>query len=513
MSLLLTIVMIFASVTTCFAEDQGSIDETVYALLNSNGEVNQIIVTDHIQKNKDLNEINVNSNLNNIQLLMTDADFVQEDKTLNLKSQESDIYLRGDSQEILPVETIITYYLDGKEISDGDLLGKSGHFKMIIEQINHEKRIIEVQGQDKEISLPFETALTITFDNDIFENVSISSGTIKDDGDMKVLVSVLTPGLLKDFDLKTDFLNDSVEIEADVEDFEMSSIYMTTICKLPEIDLSSLQSEILDVNDHVDEFSQAGQTLLEGSQNLNSGLQTYFGKQSEAFEAFDNYLQHDQKLLNSIIAFDQGFMDFTTALSLYTSGVSEILTGISSLSQVSPSLVEAMTGMEIGLKQVLVENESNGSLLAGFAQVKESVVKLDQGLQALNQASMTIAEKTPTLVGASDQLLVASNQLTSGASQLLAYNNNLSSAVDQLDQASQEILSGNQVFTSGVEAFKRDAIDRLVSEVDHSVKRIEDFQNRYDQTLAYVEDYTSFTGENNQLEGSLIFIMKTSAIK
>lgn len=514
-ALTLIVTMVLSMVVPVYGEEIiGTREETVYGLLNADGSTDKIIVTEHIQKDKTLETIELESNLENILLLMDSVDYKKDGKTLSFTTKESDIYFRGESKAALPVTTEIVYELDGEIKEVKDIVGKSGHLKVTIKQINHEKRIFEFNGESEELYLPFETAVVMNLDNDIYENVMTDYGMILDDGGMKVFTVVLTPGLEFLFDtLDSEYITDTVVIEAHVKDFKMSSIYMTTLCKLPSIDLSQVMGELSDVKGKVDEFSDAGSKLLSGTQQLKVGVDTYFGEQVTAFEQFNYYLSNDEKLLRSIVDFNSNFVDFDTALNLYTSGLAELLAGITDLSDLSPALSAGMTSLKAGLESFLPKNAQTANLFATVEQLNAGTKQLNAGLQKMKAGAVVISEKTEALTTASGTLKTGSNQLFNASSQLLGGNNKLVGGLSGLADASIQVTNGMNSLEVGVRQFKIDGIDTLVGEVESSLEKIEVFQSKYEALLEEVEKYNSFTGDVNHLESQLIFIMKTKSVK
>lgn len=499
-----------------YAEESvvGTREETVYGLLNANGSANQIIVTEHIQKDKDIKSLEVTSNLEDVSLLMDSVDFKEQNGSLSFTTDESDIYYRGISSETLPVTTEITYELDGKEVQSKDLAGQSGHLKMTIKQTNNEKRTIEFNGESADVYLPFESAIVVNMDNQKFENVTSDYGVIVDDGALKILTAVLTPGLeasFEEFDSK--YITDQVVLEADVTAVELSEIYMTTVCKLPNIDVDQVLDELSDVDSKVDEFSDAGTELVDGTSTLKTGVNTYFGKQEEAFVQFDSYLENDQKLLQSIIGFNNKFADFDTALKLYTTGVAELLSGITAMSDSSPALAAGMTSLKAGITQVLPKNAQTAVIFGTLDQLETGTIQLDAGLQQVKAGAAVLSEKTTLLTTASAQLKAGSEQLSGAAGQLADANKQLDAGVQALGDASVQVVEGVESLDSGMKQFKREGIDTLVAEIEKSLDNIELFEAKYEALLEEVEKYNSFTGKVTNLDNTLIFIMKANGIE
>ena len=66
------------------------------------------------------------------------------------ESNGSDIYYQGKSNEELPVSVKVTYYLDGKQISPDDLLGKSGKVKIRYDYTNNSSTSVKIDNENSE---------------------------------------------------------------------------------------------------------------------------------------------------------------------------------------------------------------------------------------------------------------------------------------------------------------------------------------------------------------------------
>ena len=73
------------------------------------------------------------------------------------ESNGSDIYYQQSNEE-LPVSVKVTYYLDGKQISPDDLLGKSGKVKIRYDYTNNSSTSVKIDNENSEVYTPFVMA-------------------------------------------------------------------------------------------------------------------------------------------------------------------------------------------------------------------------------------------------------------------------------------------------------------------------------------------------------------------
>lgn len=493
-----------------FAEDSfEEMEETVYGILDSSGSVEKVIVTEHVQKSQDT--LTIQTDLEEVEILMDDVDVTNTEHAITFNTSQSDLYFKGTSQKALPIETSITYTLDGKTIQPEDLAGQSGHLVMTIGQVNKETRTITVNGASQEVYLPFETALVMNMSNNHFENVTTTSGKLIDDGSVKVLTAVLVPGMAETLDLESDLLVDEITLEADVTDMTLGAIYMTTVCKLPEIDVSMYTEEINGLDSKVNDFKTAGTQLSDGIDDLQYGVMQYFTKQHQAFEGYNAFMAGNEQILKGIMQFSGSFTEFNSALNLYTSGVLDLIDNLELISSKVPALLQGLSAFQQGFEQA-VPVAAAPELHGGLTQLQGGLTALNDGLTALNSGAQTLKTKTNALTVASTQLNAAIEQLAGGAKQLDNKSEQLSTGIHQLDTASAQIQAGTTQYQAGVHTFKRDGIDALVTEVEGVLARVQEFENKYDVLKDLVAKYDHFATDN-EMDSRVIFIFKTDAIQ
>lgn len=514
LSMVMVLVILCTSILPVFAEEtQVSLEEVVYGILNADGTAKEIVVSQHILGH-DGEGVVLESSLTDVEPLMNDLNIEATDLGYALKSSKDELYLTGKSTNALPVTTEILYFLDDESISAKDIVGKSGHLKIVVRQENTSQVEVVVDEEKHMFFLPFETALVTNVSNEMFKNVSISSGKIIDDGHTKIISAVLSPGFKENFEMEaSDVIVDQVTIEADVEALTLNAFYMTTVCKLPEIDFDALSGNFTDAFDKVDEFESASETLLQGSKDLNAGTSNFFGKQTEALNAFDAYLNKDQMMLKSILEFNGGVSGFNTAFNLYTTGVLDFIKGVESLSAGSTNVDAGLKGFRSQLAQAMPESEATAPLYQGLDQLIAGMTQLDQGLKAAEQGGSVLKEKTLQLMAASSQLEESNGKLKAGANQLLAANQQITPVISQLRAGANTYVSGVTSFNQGVAQFKTQGVDMLIEEVETAFVKVEMFKGKYKILKELADDYNSYSNTNSDMDGSVIFVLKTEALK
>lgn len=181
----------------------------------------------------------------------------------------------------------LTYYLDGEKVKPSELKGKSGHLKITVDYKNNEKKTVDVDGKQTEVYTPFVMMTGMILPNETFSNVTIDNGKIVSDGNKNIVLGFGMPGLKDSLNLSDDVTDkvtipESLNIEADVTDFTMSSTYTVAMSDLLDdvdmdsiVDVDSLQDSLDELEDAALELVSGSDTLADGAGTLADGVNSY----------------------------------------------------------------------------------------------------------------------------------------------------------------------------------------------------------------------------------------------
>ena len=150
-------------------EDEEIKDKTVSVWLNSEDNI--------VGRDK--------TNLKNIKNLKTDEKIKDEEGYINWEENKKDIYYQGKSEEELPVDIVVEYYLDGQKTTNKELDGKSGHLKIVLSAENNKYVIKNIGGKNMKVYAPFTVVSAMSFSQDIASNIETSDSKVAKDGKMK----------------------------------------------------------------------------------------------------------------------------------------------------------------------------------------------------------------------------------------------------------------------------------------------------------------------------------------
>ena len=260
--------------------------ETVYAVMNGDGSIKSTTVSEHLYSAAGLANVTDKTTLTDIQNTESDAEFTQNGEELVWNTNDTDVYYKGNTDKALPIDVKVTYALDGQEAALEDIIGKSGHLTVTVNLKNNETGTVNVNGKDRTIVTPLITAVGVILGGDA-SNVTAEHGMIESAAKSSVAAFVTLPGvkdslsgLLPDeVDSIEDYLQDTVTVEADVEDFTCPQVMVACATSTAALGTDNVfdLSSINDLTDGINQLNDAMSQLMDGASQLVDGTSQLAG--------------------------------------------------------------------------------------------------------------------------------------------------------------------------------------------------------------------------------------------
>ena len=260
--------------------------ETVYAVMNGDGSIKSTTVSEHLYSASGLANVTDKTTLTDIQNTESDAEFTQNGEELVWNTNDTDVYYKGNTDKALPIDVKVTYALDGQEAALEDIIGKSGHLTVTVNLKNNETGTVNVNGKDRTIVTPLITAVGVILGGDA-SNMTAEHGMIESAAKSSVAAFVTLPGvkdslsgLLPDeVDSIEDYLQDTVTVEADVEDFTCPQVMVACATSTAALGTSNVfdLSSINDLTDGINQLNDAMSQLMDGASQLVDGTSQLAG--------------------------------------------------------------------------------------------------------------------------------------------------------------------------------------------------------------------------------------------
>ena len=427
----------------------------------------------------------------------------------------STLYAGDDT---LPYNLKITYTLDGNPISATELAGKSGHVKISYEY----ESVATYQGKN----VPFVAMTTLGLDSQKFTNIRLTNAKIIDEENMLIL-GYGVAGI--NANLGTDFLPEGFTIEADVNNFALSTSYtVLTDELLADLDVSALTAVdglISSVNQLVDGANQlvSGSTALangaaelttgvkrlwDGEKTLQSGVYALadgISSASDGAEALENGLSQitaNNDALNSGAA-----QIFDGILGTINETVADLLSPLAPLGIKAPELTRENYASSIDnlitrIKDSILPSRITDPIIEKLTAVKDKLAGIETfcvGLQAYTDGVAAAAAGSTELSNGLSTIESKMPELTSGMTLI-------TSGTETLYYGAVELTSGANRLSDGINTFKTEGIDRLANFANQNLTAFTDSARR---TVSAARSYHDFGHTNAK---SVKFIVKTAQI-
>lgn len=290
--------------------------ETVYAVMNGDGSIKSTTVSEHLYSASGLSGVTDKTTLTDIQNTESDAEFTQNGEELVWNTEDTDVYYKGNTDKALPIDVKVTYALDGQEAALEDIIGKSGHLTVTVNLKNNETDTVNVNGKDRTIVTPLITAVGVILGGNA-SNVTAEHGMVESAAKSSVAAFVTLPGvkdslsgLLPDeVDSIEDYLQDTVTVEADVEDFTCPQVMVACATSTAALGTSNVfdLSSINDLTDGINQLNDAMSQLMDGASQLVDGT-------SQLANGVLALLDGANTLNNGAAALDDGLGQLTNGL-------------------------------------------------------------------------------------------------------------------------------------------------------------------------------------------------------
>lgn len=503
--------------------------ETVYSVLNSDGSISDTIVSSWLHDEDGINNIKETLNLTDVKNIKSNEKPSKDGNTYTWNAKGNDVYYEGTGTKQLPVSVKLRYELDGQEMSAKDMEGKSGHLKLTISFTNNYSEVKNINGKSIVIHPSYLAGGMLNMSTGNFTNVKCESGKIVNDGTNEMLAFANIPGLnetLKSAGL--DKVNnqlgisDDVTVEADVNNFDLSSIM---VGMTNEIDLASELGEIGSVSeltDGINQLIEADDQLIDGSKQLYDGTTQL----KEGIAPLSSAYPQIETLTNAFDQLHDGTTTLSTGLNQYTAGVDQLnvvskqnlyklsmgattlntsLNNKESKSQLN-QLVQGSQALDAGIQNLNEQVNGDDSMLKpdmvknlteALKTTNEQVGKLGQVLNDLQDQEGAFVDLSNQITKASENinklgtLQTSFKEVTDGASAIITADNEQIKSVD--DQLAAIRTKEINALNASIEALKKAANAVPEDDTTGAKAKIEEQINALESQKATLGDASSLS--------------------
>ena len=443
----------------------GEKDESVYVKADASGKPTEKTVEVVLKKIEGSDPIEDRSNLREIKNTEGNEEYTEAGEGRYLwQNNGEDIHYKGKSDEALPVNVRITYYLEGQEVSAEEIAGKSGKVKIRFDYENS-------------TDVPFMVLSAAMLPADVFSDVEVTNGKLMDLGDQKAVIGFAFPGLmdtlkLVDYEPTEEIeLPEYVEIEARAEEFALdftASVVSTGLFEELEDkdleDLDKLPEDMDELTDASSEIRDAAQELADGGSEFGDYLSQYFDGLSQLSEGTDSLDQGLTLLSQNISKISEGSKSLQGGLEQIDQSLAKV--DLSALS--SPESSEAAAAARAALE----------SLGQNSAALKEKLGEIGTELEAVQ----SFAESVNTYIGQVQALQQAVKEMPEPDLAAADQNNGWRESLNA-EATSQARDQAGKMIAQILESVPEDTRDEIEAAVN-----MEDIEISLDETFGEIRD-------------------------
>ncbi|MBR3255450.1 MAG: hypothetical protein IKF97_04455 [Clostridia bacterium] len=309
-----------------------------------------------------------------------------------------------DSNKELPLETKITYTLNGNEIAPEELAGKSGKVSIKIEYTNKSEKQVYVNGRYETMYTPFVVAVGTLIDTKNNKNIEVKNAKIIENGDKSIIVGLVMPGMKESLKLSGEFANinipNSIEITMDATKFEMKNIISFATPKLfdEKLDLSKLDNLLGSVNElktNIDKIEEGANTLKDGVIVLDEGSKTLNSGANQLNDGASKLSDGANQVNQGADALNNGISDLKDGLAIAGTGIVTLKNGTTDLANGANEVNTGAQNLSNGLNSL---NNQAGVLQTNMGELATGVEQLNTGAQTIKTKVNGLASKLPNYV-------------------------------------------------------------------------------------------------------------------
>ncbi len=413
--------------STAFATDVSK-NETVYAMLNSDGSVSQIYIVNQLMgKYTDYGSYSMIKNLSTNSVPAVSGDMI----TFPDKDVEGGLYYQGMMTGELPMTFNIDYLLDGKAVTANELSGAYGHLVISIKAAQNALC-------DETVRDGLMAQISAKLDSQYAANISASGSTTVAVGRTVTVNYVVLPGE-----------EGVMVIEADVQDFRMDQIAITLL--KGTLAAGDINEKLNEYDDGFDDMLDGANDMVDGTTELKDGMESLTDGLGDLSGGLGKLSSGGDKLYSGIKEYGYNLGDYLSGVQGMVQPSADIKEGLNGLAQSGAAAAQGVSDISDGLEALSASDSDLKALAESLAGSEEpQVAALAAGtLQTL----AAMEELSGGLGTASDGLnayISGVQQTADGYVQFHGGLEELAGGAAQLSNAFGDIKAGAHDYTDGV---------------------------------------------------------------
>lgn len=438
--------------------DSSGKEETVYVLLDANGNKTDTIVSEWLKNPEGAQTMYDSTKLKDVEVVKGNASYTQDDDMLVWNSDGGDIYYQGKSDKEVPVNVEVTYTLNDAKVDATEIDHASGHLVVNYNYTNNYAEEMVIDGERRTVYQPFAMMTGMMLDNEKVSNIEVTNGKAINSGDYTIVFGMAMPGLAESLGIDSDEIEipESVIVEADVQDFSMPmTVTVASNNALSELGLDEFDS-VDELKDKAGQLNDGINMLSDGAGQLNDGIITLS-------DGTDSLKDGTMDLVSGVGALNDG------AVSL-SDGAGKLSDGTKKLSGGATQVNDGAGALKDGLHKL---KDNTPALESGVNDLSSGAAKLKDGLSQINTKSAELNTGAASLVEGANQLAAALDSLSDSVTALCDGATGVSEGETQTEVDVDTVLNAYKSVAGNLETISA-SLDAQISDLNNSLSLSED---------------------------------------
>ena len=445
--------------------DSSGKEETVYVLLDANGNKTDTIVSEWLKNPEGAQTMYDSTKLKDVEVVKGNASYTQDDDMLVWNSDGGDIYYQGKSDKEVPVNVEVTYTLNDAKVDATEIDHASGHLVVNYNYTNNYAEEMVIDGERRTVYQPFAMMTGMMLDNEKVSNIEVTNGKAINSGDYTIVFGMAMPGLAESLGIDSDEIEipESVIVEADVQDFSMPmTVTVASNNALSELGLDEFDS-VDELKDKAGQLNDGINMLSDGAGQLNDGIITLS-------DGTDSLKDGTVDLVSGVGALNDG------AVSL-SDGAGKLSDGTKKLSGGATQVNDGAGALKDGLHKL---KDNTPALESGVNDLSSGAAQLNAGLSQINTNSAALNTGAESLVEGANQLAAALNPSSESVTALCTGATGVSEGATQAENDVDKVLEAYESVVGNLETIsaslaqeeQNDELTALKADIDACLSKL-----------------------------------------
>ena len=501
--------------------------EIIYSTLQYDGTFQKTSVTNHLSFLEAKEEVD-DTTLKDILNINGKEKFRFDGEKIIWENKGHDIFYRGMSNEMLPIDVSITYYLDEQEMKPKKMLGKKGNVKIVYRFTNKDKKMVQVGEKKELLATPFVVSIGTVLDGKENKDFSITNGKVISTGTRNMIVGLASPGMYENTNLEEVKSLEEVVLSYSTTHFTLANTYIVATPKfLSENEMKGLD-KLEALYQNINALEENMQKLVDGTEEISMGTSTLYDGARSISSNMKSIQNASSELKNGSVRLNQGLTTLKSALmqmnanieaKLQGKSVSEVINTLQLLKSQNNTLIEKTlqnSGKTFEELQTLYVNndlqhyqiQGVNDPLGAIKNAYELILLLNGNNSAIDVSlsMLTSLQQFDLLLSNIEQLENGSTTLVQGLETLEFGSAKLTQGTLKLENGIETLMEGSNTLKNGTKVFQEQGIHKLTSYTN----TIKSYQNKVDALIELSKDYKGFASNNSD---TTLFVYTVPSLK